>query len=325
MKTPPQKKATANRISPDIIAALKAHLKIQRTQASLAAQIGVSTTQLSRALSEDGDFHYSVRDFEAKVLAYLDAQTRQRSTDEPLVSSGFLVQAMDDFLTTVRSTLDIGVAWSQAGLGKTSGIHLYKARDPLCILVTALKSQCGWRALRDSIKAALPQPRKLKTETWDAFIQRTFRGSKRLLIVDNAHLLTESARQWLAYDWHEETGCPLALVGNEAIRDQWSRNDQHQSRVGIAQEVAPAQDVTATATARQMLALHMPDHQAEAELIKLSTAVVKSQGSCRWLKKHLKLTTELLSSGAYPATSAAFRAAHQLLLRRPDFRLDDAA
>lgn len=313
-------KAT-NNLSPEILAALRDHLSLHKSQADFARQLGVSSTQLSRALSGQA-FPYNVAEFEAKVRQYLSDLSKVRETKEELQDSGFLVEPMADFLSTCRHTRDIGVAWSDAGFGKTKGIEIYRRSDPLCIVVSARKSLCGWRSIRDAILAALPTKRRIGGESWDQFILRTFTNSGRLLVIDNAHLLTESARQWLAYDWHEVTGCPLALVGNPAIKDQWSRNDQHQSRVGMAQEVQP--ETSAAETARTMLRLHLPAAERDPETLRLATAVVKSKGACRSLLKHALLAEQLLKIGAHTAPAPAFRAAHELLLSGPGLNLDAA-
>lgn len=308
-------------ISPEIKTALKELLPLVKSQAELARQLGVSSTQLSRALG-DGDFKYNVPEFEERVRSYIASLAKARPADDHLITTGFLVESMDNFLSTTHATKDIGVCWSDAGFGKTKGLMVYAQRNPLCVVVSARKALCGWRAVRDAILAQLAQKRRIGGESWDAFLLRTFSGSGRLLAIDNAHLLTESARQWLAYDWHEVTGCPLALIGNPAIKDQWSRNDQHQSRVGLAYAVSPQS--SAAETARTMLRLYLPEGEHDAATVKLATAVVKSKGACRSLKKHSLLAAELRKQGAQPTPAAAFKAAHSLLLSAPDLNLEAA-
>lgn len=331
MKTPPQDIVNIKTaIDPELIEQLKARLPLYKSQAEMARRVGISASQISRALRpEDGAFPYNIEEFESRARQWLATVSYVRAVDHDLCTDGFLVQPMDDFLTTVMLTRDIGVAWSPAGHGKTDGIEVFRQRNASSIVVTARKGLCGWRAIRDAILKALPNKRRMKNtdghrESWDEFILRTFSGSGRLLIIDNAHLLTESSRQWLAYDWHEETGCPLALVGNPAIKDQWSRNDQHQSRVGLARAVTPAEGVTAASTASQMLKLFLPEAAADRETIKLATAVLKSNGACRALRKHLLLTKELLSSTHYSSSAPAFKAAHSQLLHSPDLNLEAA-
>lgn len=317
----PKDTAEAPALSPDIVKTLEDLLPSFKSQAQMATEIGVSPTQLSRALKEGGEFKYNIPEFEGKVRQFLTNLGKFRKATDELVTTGFLVQPMADFLTTTHLTKDIGVAWSPAGYGKTKGIEAFAAKNPACIVITARKSLCGWRAVRNAILSGLSS-RRAKRETSDEFLQRTFVESGRLLIIDNGHLLTESARQWLAYDWHGETGCPLALVGNEAIKDQWSRNDQHQSRVGLACSVEPT--VSAADTAAAMLRLYLPDAATDKPTLRLAEKVLKSKGACRALKKHALLTRELIKDPAFRTASAAFKAAHTQLLHSPDLNLDAA-
>jgi len=132
--------------------------------------------------------------------------------------------------------------------------------------------------------------------------------------VDNAHLLRESARQWLAYDWHGETACPVALVGNPDIVDQWTRNDQQQSRVGLAYAIKPKE--RATDAARECFALLLPDVRVDDRTIELAARIVKGKGSVRALDKHIRLTGELVKKTEWSAKPLheTFKAANSLLL-----------
>lgn len=302
-------------VDPGLIDALRPWAEKLGSNAKLASQLGVSPTYVSRVFS--GSFSGNVEEFEGKAKAFLQLQSKARREPlQQLAPTGFLVEPMRDFLTTVAHTGDIGVAWSDAGKGKTCGIDVYLQDEPNAIKVTALKSRGGWRALRDAILDELPQKRRQKHESWNAYLCRIFRGSKRLLIVDNAHLLTDGARQWLAYDWHGETGCPVALVGNPEIVAAWSRNDQQESRVGIAYEIKARS--TAADVARDTFALLMPGVTIDAETLRLATKIVRGKGAVRALRKHALLTAELIKNPQYQNTPLpeTFKAAHHLLLNQ---------
>jgi len=282
------------------------------SQAQLAKRLGISPAYVTLAFQ--GRFPGDVPAFEKRVEALLegDAQSEREIVAVSLCSCGFLVESMRQFLFSVEHTQDIGVAWNAAGNGKTCAIAVYANAQPSAVVVTALKSLSGWRSVRDALLAALPVKRRGKGESWNKFLVRTFRGSKRLLIVDNAHLLTESARQWLAYDWHEQTGCGLALVGNENIKEQWRANDQHLSRVGIALELPAGSD--AKADAREILAQFMPEAARDADALALASRIMKARGAARAVRKHAALAHELLASKAAPDAAAALRLANSMLL-----------
>lgn len=321
-KTPPP---TPVQLDTELLQDLRAFAKERGLKnKAIGHRMGVSETYVSRAFNSN--FIGSKEDFESRARALLHAaKMERRAPARELSSKGFLVAPMADFLSTVQHTADIGVAWSDAGKGKTCGIEIFRRTEPLSIVVTALKHRSGWRSIRDAILDELPQKRRQNNESWDDYLHRTFSGSGRLLIVDNAHLITESARAWLSYDWHEQTGCPVALVGNPEIVRQWKANDQHHSRVGLAIEVKPKASQRAIDTARDTLELLLPDAATDAATLRMAEAVVKSKGAVRSLQKHAKLTRELMQSPEYTGKPIAtvFMAAHGLLLS--DAKLEEAA
>ena len=312
----PQKNQTGKTITlinAEIITALNEQkIKHRISNADLAKRIGVSATYITRALN--GTFIGEAADFERRAAEYLAHVNRKRGLDGRLATEGFLIEPMQDFLDSVSHTSDIGIAYSPAGKGKTCAAKVYAMAHDLCITVTAQKALCGWRKLRDAILAELPLKRRKDRESWDEFMTRTFQGSRRLLIIDNAHLLTASARSWLAYDWNEGTGCGVALLGNPQIINQWKSDDQHFSRVGVCSEMKP--QTSAASTAAATFELLLPDFAADREVLALAEQVVKSRGSVRALRKHALLCGELLKSKTYKAQTPAqvFRAAHSLLI-----------
>lgn len=282
------------------------------SQNQLARRLGVSPAYVSLAMKQK--FPGDIPAFEARIESLLagEAANEREVVNVTLCSKGFLVEPMRQFLFSVQHTRDIGVAWNGAGNGKTCAIAVYLQNNPLAVCVTALKSLSGWRSIRDALLAALPVKRRAKNETWNEFLRRTFRGSERLLIVDNAHLLTESARQWLAYDWHEQTGCGLALVGNEIIVNQWKANDQQLSRVGLAMELKAAS--APKDNAREILAQFMPEAADDAESLALAARLMKERGAGRAVRKHAALAHELYDAKAAETPAAALKLANTMLL-----------
>jgi DNA transposition AAA+ family ATPase len=290
------------------------------TNKQLGTRVGFSESQVGRAFA--GKFAGDVARFETNAREFLrrEEEARQRPAVK-LQKSGFVVEPMADFLNAVQAAGDIGVAYSAAGRGKTCGTLAWVEANPLAVLVTACKQLSGWRVLRDAIIDALPySTRPRKRENKAQFIQRIFANSGRLLIVDNAHLLTASARYWLAYDWHGNTGCPVALIGNECIVNQWGHrearedaNDQLSSRVGIAQEIRPAAESTARMNALASMELLFPQATGDEEAIGLGEAIIKTKGHGRALQKHLNLA-RVLSEERRLQPAEAIRAANKMLL-----------
>lgn len=278
---------------------------------ALGMRLNSSGTYVSRYLS--GEFSGDVQEFERSVRELLDSEFSARVNNELLATSGFMTESMAEFLTNVRNSRSIGVAWSAPGRGKTKGIEVYRRANSLCIVVTATKHLSGWRRLRDAVLAAIPNKKRIKGESWDEWLERNFTGSGMLLIIDNAHLLTAGARHWLAYDWHDMTRCPVALVGNEEIVTDWKRNGQHRSRVGVAYEVSPKHG--AEHNAREMLKLHLPAGAKDTEAVQLAKQLVKGDGALRLLEKHLFIACDLIKAAPEAYTPAsAIQAANGLLL-----------
>lgn len=268
-------------------------------------------TYISRALS--GAFTGDVEAFETAARDMLRNEVEARKSNTAIIEHGFLVEPIFDFLNTTKHSKSIGVAWCDPGKGKSKALEVYRRKDKLCVMVTVQMHMSGWRALRDAILEEIPNKKRIKNESWDKWILRTFSGTGRLLIIDNAHLLTAGARHWLAYDWHDGTECPVALIGNDEIVHAWKKNAQHESRVGVAYEVKPKQKPEATV--ENMIRLHLPSAKDDDEVRSLAVQILKSKGACRAVEKHFLVAADLLSSHPdrySPAT--ALRAANQVLL-----------
>ena len=275
----------------------------------LGKRLKSNGTYVNRAFN--GTFGGDVEAFEAAAKALLESELSSRSHNTQLVDHGFLVEPMRDFFDTVQHSQSIGVAWCAPGKGKSKGMDVYAAKHPRCIVVTAIPSMSGWRALRDAVLDAVPGKRRMASESWDKWIKRNFKGSGILLILDNAHLLSTYARHWLAYEWHDQTGCPVALIGNQEIVRQWSANEQHKSRVGVAYEITPRAKPSDTAI--NLLKLHLPAGANDEETRHLAVQILKSGGACRAVEKHALVAADLMKSGNY-TPAEAFRAANGVLL-----------
>lgn len=279
----------------------------------LGSRLGCNGTYVSRALNNV--FEGDVEAFQAAARRLLDDEFNQRHKPEELCTKGFMVEAMSEFLNSVRVSKSIGVAHGEPGKGKSKALEVHRRNDPLCIVVTAEVGMGGWRGLRDAILAALPNKRRMRGETWAAWLVRNLKGSGRLLAIDNAELLTSGARKWVAFNWHasEKIDCPVALIGNEELMPQWSAIEKLKSRVGLSYELESEQ--TATDTAREMLRLHIPGSERDDEAVQLATKILKGGGACRAVEKHLLIAADLLDKRPDKYTTAdAIRAANSMLL-----------
>lgn len=301
---------TTRAIDPEIVTLLKLYKERQGiSESELGKRMKSNGTYVNRAFN--GTFTGDVLAFEAAAKALLESELNARSHNVALMDHGFLVEPMRDFFDTVQHSQSIGVAWCAPGKGKSKGMEVYAKKNPRCIVVTAVPSMSGWRALRDAVLEAVPSKRRMSGESWDKWIKRNFKGSGILLIVDNAHLVSTYARHWLAYEWHDQTGCPVALIGNGEIVRQWSANEQHKSRVGVAYEITPRAKPSDTATS--LLKLHLPMAADDDETRQMAVQILKSGGACRSVEKHALVAADLMKTGRYSAAEA-FRAANAVLL-----------
>lgn len=293
----------------DLLKDYKARHKL--TNDDVGRRMRSNGTYVSRAFT--GTFTGDADAFEEAAREMLRNEIEARRESEALMEHGFMVEPMFDFLNSTKHSRSIGVAWSDPGKGKTKALEVYRRKDPLCVVVTATQGLAGWRALRDAILNEIPNKRRMKHENWDSWIKRNFYKTGRLLIIDNAHLLTASCRHWLAYDWHDATDCPVALIGNEEIVQDWKRNAQHKSRVGVAYEVKPRQ--RPGDTVEHLIKLYLPQAAHDEKVKSLAVQILKGEGACRAVEKHLLIASDLIESSPDRYTpETALRAANNVLL-----------
>jgi DNA transposition AAA+ family ATPase len=214
----------------------------------------------------------------------------------------------------IRKTADVGLVSGPAGIGKTLSIDAYRTGEDgqTALSITVVT----WRATRDGVVKAIATalqddgrqyPGTLSQADW---IADTLRGSDRLVIVDNAHLLRGSGREYL-FNLHDDAGIPVALVGNPEVLAAIRKNDQHFSRVGIRRhlELADVRTVAAHVTRATF-------QNADRVLIDLATAVAGQAGHLRALHKQLMLARDFASQPDFKDNPVgAFKAAHKLLVR----------
>ena len=248
---------------------------------------------------------------ERKIADLLKAESRRSVIDIAPFETNVtkLTHAAFDLCS---KTSDVALVSGPAGIGKTVAISLFCMSHPLALSICVTK----WR--NDDIGVCALMFEQIESSTWDqhspraTFMADHLRGSDRLIIVDNAHRLTSTARAWL-FDFHDLTGCPIALVGNPEVLTAIRLNDQHFSRIGIHQKV----DLDARHTAdyaRKICDAIVPGSQNG--VYDLATAVASEKGHLRALKKQLMLMKDMASSSVYAGDQIkAFRAAHSKLVR----------
>jgi DNA transposition AAA+ family ATPase len=282
------------------------------SHSELAAELGYNVTQVSKYLGAKPDWDVS------RMESVIDDVLANESRREQVKLETFetpISEAMGGVFERTRKTNDISLTFGPAGVGKSKGVELYAVNNPSCIVVTATM----WKREPDDIEGAIF--RSVSNRGWDG---RTKRGdwavqklhrSNRLIIIDNAQRLKMATLAWL-FDFHDATGCPIALVGNPEVLEVIRTNDQLFSRIGYQRVLKLKAGVAAT-VARRQLKQHLPE--AEGELASLAEMVGENQGHFRSVRKQLILAKAIRDKKKV-SWSDAFKAAHTQLVR--DYKLD---
>lgn len=219
-------------------------------------------------------------------------------------------QTIYTVLEIIRRTNDFSLVHGPAGAGKTCGAAMYVAENPRSVLVTA-----GERK-KDGIAIARELMHGVKREKSSSFAEAAeaaFKDSGRLIIVDNAQRLTRGALAYL-FDFHDATGCPVALIGNPEVLDKIRGSDQFFSRVGLMEEVT----VGGTAEAEQIAGrlLSRIDASLPQTLRAEATQVLLGRGHIRTLEKQLNIMRVLMETPGFAGKPReAFAAAGRKLVK----------
>ncbi len=304
---------------------LRAELEAYRERnnlslAELAIQLGSNASQVSRYLAKKpiGD----VEKLERIIRDVLKHEDRRKAVKHGLFETP-VSKAVAGVLDTIKETNDVGLIFSSAGEGKTSGIEMYCLDHPATIALTATQWACGASAIERLLWDAV------NTESWSGNTKRSLylvshlRGSNRLLIIDNSHRLDGSALRYL-FDFSDSTSCPLALVGNPEVLDKIRTNDQMFSRVGIKRELR-LEAKQMKSVVRRLLDVLYPS--AADELLPMALIVAEHKGRLRAVRKQVQLMQTMLEraerKGDKLAAPEAFLAAHEHLVR--DYALKEVA
>jgi len=272
---------------------------------------GVSETFLSKYINDNLD--REVPEFEAVALDIVRS-IRDRMSFASSVYPTSVVRKMGNILHLIRKTGDFAVLTSPAGNGKTSAVSHFAAENPssICINLNATTREAG-KVEGMVFRSTDHREWKGQTSRFDFLVNR-FKGTGRLLIVDNAQRLTMSGRQWI-FDFADEAECPVALVGNPEMIDAIRSNDQQFSRIGIhGNYELEACELHAAA----MHVTKQVSDDATAEIISDLTAFIASRdGRLRSVKKTVILAQQLRAESPKLRDDprAAVRAAHSRLIR----------
>jgi DNA transposition AAA+ family ATPase len=263
------------------------------TLREIARQVGVNDGMISKYLSDDG-YEGDVAALEARIEDVLRSAIKRRAAGDADLVDTVVSKQIEGVCESIRRSGDVGLIHSPAGLGKSCACRLYSARNPSSILVTVSR----WSGSAGGFLSALWDT--FDTRRWKgnvsraAFIAERLSGSRRLLIVDNAHRLSVGALQYL-FDLYDATGISIALVGNPEVLEVIKRSDQMFSRVGLVRAVSLGDAKTAARNARQLVDRMLEAYCGDcaASVSDLAGRIALEQGHFRALGKHLALADDM--------------------------------
>lgn len=218
------------------------------------------------------------------------------------------------WLKQIRRTGQISVIHGPAGLGKTSAIGLFCQEHPNTVSFTVTRWERSSRAMENLIADQIGGEgydcsKGIKRAQW---MVTELRGSERLIIVDQAHRLHFSGAEYL-FDFHDATGCPIALVGNIGVLDVVRASDQMTSRIGAVHQVKPRDDYKDVA--KKLIEQYAPG--ANGELLEEAAGMLSQSGHARALRQRLTIATDLYedAKGAGKDWTRVFAVAGQKLVK----------
>lgn len=283
------------------------------TNAGMAKLFDVSATFISKYLNAKLD--RDVGDFEDRARDILAAIRNKLQLENQLFETS-VTRSIHGRIEMARRTSDVCLIHGVAGEGKTSGAQLYSLAHPS----TFYHKITGRSRDAEHIQSGIFNQLSLRNfdyskPRWDILVER-FKGTSSAVIIDNAHRLSRSGRDFL-FDLNEETGVAVILIGNPEILKWIKGNDQQHSRIGVAGESSfdnTAKGKKELPDVARRVALQFSDEDFADEVSDLAAYVAQRPGRLRAVRKTTILARELAAEKKLDPRQA-FRAAHKQLVR----------
>jgi DNA transposition AAA+ family ATPase len=181
-----------------------------KSQTEIGKAIGYKSAVISQFLSNKypGDMNEVAK----RLSNYLDREkSRQTVPQEPVFVETGIAQDVFAVADFAHNHNGIGMVYGDAGIGKTLALEKYAALHPDVIFIRARVKIKSARALENAIAEKIGCG---KDDVIDAL-----HGTGRLLIVDEAQRLTQSALEFLR-DINDEAKIGVLLSGNKDIYDR---------------------------------------------------------------------------------------------------------
>ena len=246
---------------------------------------------------------------EVKIEDFLKAQEAREVAppSEQELFETVVVKQVHNVCDLAKRHSMIGMVVGEPGLGKSCAIDLYKKGDSLCIpieLNTVLGGGTPSALVRAFFRQVQTSSYSRVASTKGEWLVERFSNSGRLIIIDNAHLLSQNGLEWLL-GFHDATGCPVVLVGNSELKITMRKVQRGPSRVGVAHECTLKKTLATVAEA--YLSRAWPD--AGEEVLALATGVLERPGRLRTLRHITRVARGWMGMKNMGSAADAFRAA----------------
>jgi DNA transposition AAA+ family ATPase len=297
---------------PELREALDAHRTAHGlTNHAMGKLFGVSATFISKYLNDKLD--HPPGNFDAKARDTLKAINGKLDLESTLFETS-VSRAIAGRIDMARRTSDVCLIHGVAGEGKTSGGKLYCVANPSTLYLKVVGRAREADDMQSMVFELLsPADNDYSKPRWDIIVG-ILKGSQRALIVDNAHRLSRSGRDFF-FDLNEETGVAIIFLGNPEILKWIKGNDQQHSRIGVAGEATYETKAARKELSQVALrvAAQFSSEEFADEISDLVAYVANRSGRLRAVRKAAILAHELhLKNGS--AARESFRTAHSSLV-----------
>ncbi len=260
-------------------------VKVQHgwTLTDLQKMLGNSPAAISKYLNgkPEGD----VKALEAKLEdLVINAELRaQMPEEDKRLFHTLVVKQISNTCDIAKRNAMMGMVIGEPGLGKSCALKMYADADPWAIRLELNTVTGGGtptamvRAFWRRINTASFAPKEQSKGEW---LLDRFTGTGRLLIIDNAHLLSEKGLEWVL-GFHDGTGCPVVLVGNSELATTMRKVQRGPSRIGVTTKC----DLKRTTAEVAKAYLEKTWPEAVADLAGLAAEVVERPGALRALRQ----------------------------------------
>lgn len=287
---PPNEPVTCNEVLRQRFRELRENDNAHYSNSKLAKRLGYSDASIiSQWLNDEGcKYAGDVGKLEARATELLRSIETRRVSGIETVAKGIYAD-LRAALDYIQTTGGVGAVYAESGEGKTRGLELYLIENPRAVLFHVRSWTRDMGSIVGALFAAVGSRGYDPRTKRESFLVNKLRGSDRLLVVDDAHKLTAQALQWL-YDFGDESGCPLALVGTPELERKVNADGQRASRTGIAWELAcERRGPLLTHLVRQVL----PDVDGELEeVVELCAEAAGDFGHFRNAEQQLKMARQ---------------------------------